>query len=54
MGGIMEVQVQFLVQIIYSYGKGNKYKHPSKTYEYSNNGWNNRHDTVIGDYEIRF
>ena len=40
--------------VIYSYGKGNKYKHPSKTYEYSNNGWNNRHDTVIGDYEIRF
>lgn len=40
--------------VIYSYGKGNKYKHPSKTDEYSNNGWSNRHDTVVGDYEICF
>ena len=38
--------------VIYSYGKCNNYKHPSKTHDYSNNGWINRHDTIKGDYEI--
>lgn len=37
-------------RVVYSYGKGNSYKHPSKTKEYELAGWNDRVDTPTGDY----
>lgn len=37
-------------RVVYSYGKGNSYKHPSKTKEYELAGWNDRVDTPSGDY----
>lgn len=39
-------------KIIYSYGQGNTYHHPSKNSDYSAAGWNNRHDTICGDYSV--
>ena len=39
-------------EIIYSYGKCNSYKHPSKISDYAGAGWKNRFDTINGDYSI--
>ena len=39
--------------IVYSYGQGNTYGHPSKINEYMQNGWTTEHHTSRdGDYEI--
>lgn len=40
-------------EIVYSYGDGNKYGHPSELGEYDSKGWNTEHHTPRdGDYEI--
>lgn len=39
-------------EIIYSYGQGNTHQHPSKVIDYSAVGWNNRYDTITGDYSV--
>ena len=39
-------------KVIYSYGKGNTYNHPSKVKDYRNKFWNNEYHTTNGNYEI--
>ena len=40
-------------KIVYSYGDGNKYNHPSHVAEYLESGWRVEHHTPIdGNYEI--
>lgn len=40
-------------ELIYSYGEGNRYSHPSHVRDYISKGWIKRHDTATdNDYEI--